>query len=163
MPVPTAPDASTASPCAGCTRREALTALALTAAGALAGCSANTGAAGPDAAEGSQLCGSNLCLDLNDPVNAALTMVDGSALVTAPADRLILVRRSATEVVALSDVCTHAGCAVRYDSAGKALSCPCHGSRFALTGEVLRGPAGRALKVYAVAFDPGTNRITITL
>lgn len=42
---------------------------------------------------------------------------------------------------ALSARCTHLGCAVGVAEDGQTLSCPCHGSRYTLEGQVLRGPA----------------------
>jgi len=42
---------------------------------------------------------------------------------------------------ALSSVCTHLGCITRYQPDAHQIACPCHGSRFALDGEVVAGPA----------------------
>jgi Rieske Fe-S protein len=59
---------------------------------------------------------------------------------------LAVTRMSQTEVVAISRVCTHEGCTVNLPtSAGATLDCPCHGSRFRTTGQVVNGPASRAL------------------
>jgi Rieske Fe-S protein len=70
---------------------------------------------------------------------------------TAARDVLIgaaFVRRTGpepAEVDARSAICPHLGCAVSYDPAQKNYLCPCHDSRFALTGGKLSGPSERGL------------------
>ncbi len=172
MPLRVLPPASSDAGCPGCSRRAVLHGLAVTAASVLVGCPSSDGpmgGTGPDAGgEGgsgstASACGANLCLDLDDPKNAALTAVDGALVVAAPRDSILLVRSSATVVQAVSDICTHAGCGVRYDHVNQILSCPCHGSQYTLTGMVLRGPAFKPLARYQTQLDASTNQLTILL
>jgi Rieske Fe-S protein len=90
-----------------------------------------------------------------------LASVGGAVAVDAPADTIIVVRTSETEVAALSAICTHEGCENLYTPSTKTFDCPCHGSQFSLTGAVVRGPARRSLKVYAATL--ANNVITVAL
>jgi cytochrome b6-f complex iron-sulfur subunit len=47
--------------------------------------------------------------------------------------------------------CTHRGCELNVG--GGIYSCPCHGSEFSTTGQVLEGPADQNLKVYKTETD----------
>ena len=50
-------------------------------------------------------------------------------------------RSDAGKVTLLSPICTHMGCVVGWNDAESTWDCPCHGSRFTPTGDVLSGPA----------------------
>jgi cytochrome b6-f complex iron-sulfur subunit len=94
-------------------------------------------------------CSGGTCIDLTDAANAALAQVGGTMAFDADGDTILVARISATDVIALSAVCTHQGCIVDYSATTNQIECECHGSEFALDGSVVRGPANRPLKMYS--------------
>lgn len=76
-------------------------------------------------------------------LRAGEPLVHGGFLVTGGADA----------PRALELACTHLGCPLELDRATGQLACPCHGSRFALDGAVLAGPATRPLAAAAMRRD----------
>lgn len=146
--------------CGGCSRRELLQGLGVAAIGAVvvaAGCG-QQGSSLPTATTSS--CGTGECIDLTNTANKELASAGGAMLVDMAGDTIMVVRISDTQVVALSAICTHAGCSMDYIASQKLLDCACHGSQFATDGSVLRGPANRPLRVYTVTLV--NNMITVT-
>ena len=60
--------------------------------------------------------------------------------------KLAVYRDKSGKVKKMSGVCTHMGCIIRWNEAEATWDCPCHGSRFGPTGQVLAGPAETALR-----------------
>jgi cytochrome b6-f complex iron-sulfur subunit len=83
------------------------------------------------------------------------TLAEGTAFL--PAGRSVALFRDGQGVYAVSTICTHLGCIVRPGPDG--FECPCHGSRFALDGTVVKGPAPRALPWVKVSGSGGTYSV----
>lgn len=95
------------------------------------------------------------------PKTEALALAAPNGIMMVSTNNLpvaIVVRRLAdNNLAAVSTVCTHAGCEVRV--LPDAFQCPCHGSEYDVTGEVIDGPAAKALQKFAVT----ENQDTITI
>lgn len=53
-------------------------------------------------------------------------------------------------VLALYNVCTHLGCLYAWVDVTYRFECPCHGSKFELTGDYIEGPARRSLDRFVI-------------
>jgi len=62
----------------------------------------------------------------------------------------VLLQPQAGEFIALSAVCTHLGCIVKWVSDKGEFLCPCHGGQFSTSGQVLGGPPPKPLESYPV-------------
>ncbi|HSH82178.1 MAG TPA: FAD-dependent oxidoreductase [Herpetosiphonaceae bacterium] len=72
-----------------------------------------------------------------EPGHAAIMKVDG--------ENVAAFKDEGGVVHAVSAVCTHMGCLVGWNATDRTWDCPCHGSRFELSGEVIHGPATQPL------------------
>ncbi len=59
---------------------------------------------------------------------------------------LFVVRTSPTEVAAVSAVCTHLRCIIKWSQDTRRFVCPCHAGAFDANGNVLFGPPKKALR-----------------
>ncbi len=72
------------------------------------------------------------------PAEGAILRLDGQPVACY--------RNEQGKAVFLAAECTHLGCLVHWNSAESTWDCPCHGSRFRATGEVMAGPAESPLE-----------------
>lgn len=90
--------------------------------------------------------------------------VGGAVTVDLGGQKLLLVRINTQEIRALSRVCTHSFCDMILGEAGtwlpkqQQLRCNCHGSRFAIDGSVVMGPAKKPLTKFPVNFNATTGQ-----
>jgi Rieske Fe-S protein len=73
---------------------------------------------------------------------------------------IIVLRTSAREFRAFSNVCTHAGCGIYVYRDGR-MVCQCHGSEFDLTGRNVAGPADAPLMRYDTVFDEARQILVV--
>jgi Rieske Fe-S protein len=83
----------------------------------------------------------------------ALTKVGGAVILKLEGKDVILIRESDSSVRALSPVCTHQQCYVKYNAGTHKLECGCHKSSYDLDGKVLGGPAPAPLPTFAAQLD----------
>jgi nucleotide-binding universal stress UspA family protein/nitrite reductase/ring-hydroxylating ferredoxin subunit len=67
-------------------------------------------------------------------------------IVTTGDHKVAVYRDAKSSVHTMSAKCTHMGCTVKWNPTDTTFDCPCHGSRFSPTGEVVNGPAARRLE-----------------
>ncbi|MHB1134015.1 MAG: FAD-dependent oxidoreductase [Chloroflexota bacterium] len=77
---------------------------------------------------------------------ATLAAGEGALVEDEDGVKVAVYRDDAGALHALSPRCSHLGCLVQWNAAEKSWDCPCHGSRFSATGQVIHGPATRDLK-----------------
>jgi glycine/D-amino acid oxidase-like deaminating enzyme/nitrite reductase/ring-hydroxylating ferredoxin subunit len=79
----------------------------------------------------------------------------GGEVIEWKGERVAVYKDEAGKVFSCSAVCTHMGCIVHWNSAEKSWDCPCHGSRFNYEGQVIQGPANKALEKKSLMTEEG--------
>jgi glycine/D-amino acid oxidase-like deaminating enzyme/nitrite reductase/ring-hydroxylating ferredoxin subunit len=69
-----------------------------------------------------------------------------AAILKLEGKRVAAFRDEGERLHAVSAVCTHMGCVLGWNPLDRTWDCPCHGSRFALDGTVIHGPATTSLE-----------------
>ena len=91
---------------------------------------------------------------------SALASEGGAAVVESIAGVFLVARTSANSFTAVDATCTHEGCRVT-DTDGDQYVCPCHGSRYTRSGQVVHGPAMASLRRYTTRFTDGVVTIAV--
>lgn len=92
----------------------------------------------------------------NGSIRLALNAFNPTVPNPQPYYPILVNRGSGSQFFALVAQCTHLGCVV--PTFGNA--CPCHGSRYAIDGSVILGPAPAPLARYTITYD-GNDILTI--
>ncbi len=101
-----------------------------------------------------------ITLDINS--SSPLAKTKSAALVQYQNGSLLVDRPGDSSFNALSSICTHQGCTITgFDSSSQQFICPCHGSKFSTTGQVIQGPAGAPLPKYQTQF--ANNQLVIKI
>ncbi|OCT10973.1 (2Fe-2S)-binding protein [Paenibacillus pectinilyticus] len=70
---------------------------------------------------------------------------DEGSVVSVGGKRAGAYRDTSGELHVVDTTCTHLGCEVEWNDAERTWDCPCHGSRYSYQGDVIEGPAKKAL------------------
>jgi glycine/D-amino acid oxidase-like deaminating enzyme/nitrite reductase/ring-hydroxylating ferredoxin subunit len=71
---------------------------------------------------------------------------DEAAIVKINGDKAGCYRDQDGQLHIVDSTCTHMGCEIEWNSGERTWDCPCHASRFSISGEVIEGPAVEPLK-----------------
>lgn len=94
----------------------------------------------------------------NIPLNQSLALNDPTF------GPIILIHLDNGQVVAYSAICTHAGCQVQFDPAGRDIACPCHGAVYDPynNAQVVAGPAPYPLQKIPIKYEASTGNIYLS-
>ncbi len=149
---------SAPNPCQTCSRRKFIGSLA-------AACGAiSTWVPGSALAQETPPLDLNQVLPLRIADFPALQQEGGSLMLTPDGGTTVLMinRGAGNQIYVMDPTCRHAACRVdRYDPISRQTSCPCHGSTYAIDGEVTNGPARDNLIGYPSRFENGILEVEL--
>ena len=100
--------------------------------------------------------GVNVVIDAASP----LASVGSAALVRSGAGDILVARTAQDTFNAVTAICTHEACTIT-GFRNATYVCPCHGSQYTTSGQVVSGPATRALRTFPTQFAGGTLAISV--
>jgi Rieske Fe-S protein len=107
------------------------------------------------------LVGTTLTLPFSDFPQLMMPGGAASGLPMGASDPIVVIRVDQATVSALDAKCTHRGCTVAWNPMKMELDCPCHGSVFSDTGQVLAPPATTPLKSYPAVLQADSIVVTV--
>jgi cytochrome b6-f complex iron-sulfur subunit len=145
--------------CIDCFNRRQFLSRAAVAAAALVAVDCGDGQIGPPSHGGA---GGDPNAPVGGPVTITVSQFPGLATVGKIVDighERAVVRTGDTTFRGLSRICTHEQCDA--DVVNNLFDCPCHGSLFSATGDVIRGPATEPLLQLNTTFDQAAGTLTV--
>lgn len=110
----------------------------------------------PGMGDGITISGNTITLDLQGSKAKMLASAGGFLLIDAAKTVAI---NTGDQIQAFTSVCTHQQCDINSFQNDR-LVCPCHGSQFNTSGQVVSGPAPSPLQEFTVERDGDTVTIT---
>jgi Rieske Fe-S protein len=93
--------------------------------------------------------GSTSKVELGTPTLFKTTVEDQTGWIVSEAEiSAYVITENGRDFTALSNICTHLGCRVRWIPDSKTFFCPCHNGIFDSQGQVISGPPPRPLDQY---------------
>jgi len=130
---------------------------------ALQGCGGGTGTTGPSSLQSlPTVSGTDASGAIVVTIDAAspLAAVGSVALVRSASAMALVAHTGQDSFAAFSAICTHQTCTITGYDGSQTFVCPCHGSQFSTSGQVVSGPARSALRSLRALLT--NNVLTIT-
>ena len=121
------------------------------------GTSTNTGGGTGTGGGGNNTSTVDFSIDISKSPFDALKNIGG--FYVDPATNIIIVKTTASEIIAVSSICTHQQASITYQANSNRLYCAAHGSVFTTAGAVTTGPATTALKKYQTSLTGTVLRV----
>jgi len=99
----------------------------------------------------------------DQPMTAVLTERHADGWYDTTRQTVVFIDRDGDNYRALSSVCQHLGCRVRWDQPKQQFLCPCHGGVYDRSGRVVSGPPPRPLDRLNVRVNRETSEIEVQL